>query len=152
MKYANESWGNKRSLAISYTVMKYSGIQLGIYIFLLIGFCETCWSLQNAKCLDSAKCLAKSRFWRLELCKKICILWNISQTPAFGIWNLWNISQNSDFWNHDNAACRIKVTDPIAKYQDNVSVNSNWVHPPRATPGKIFLSERIPASRAKFFV
>ena len=22
-----------------------------------------------------------------------------------------------------------------------VSVNSNWVHPPRATPGKIFLSE-----------
>ena len=33
----------------------------------------------------------------------------------------------------------------------NVSVNSNWVHPPRATPGKIFLSERIPATRAKFF-
>ena len=34
----------------------------------------------------------------------------------------------------------------------NVSVDSNWVHPPRATPGKIFLSERIPATRAKFFV
>ena len=34
----------------------------------------------------------------------------------------------------------------------NVSVNSNWVHPPRATPGKIFLSERIPATRAIFFV
>ena len=29
-----------------------------------------------------------------------------------------------------------------------VSVNSNWVHPPRATPEKIFLSERIPATRA----
>ena len=28
-----------------------------------------------------------------------------------------------------------------------VSVNSNWVHPP---PGKIFLSERIPATRTNF--
>ena len=35
---------------------------------------------------------------------------------------------------------------------NNVSVDSNWVHPPRATPGKIFLSERISATRAKFFV
>ena len=30
----------------------------------------------------------------------------------------------------------------------NVSVNSNWVHPPWTTPGKIFSSDRIPA---KFF-
>ena len=34
----------------------------------------------------------------------------------------------------------------------NVSVDSSWVHPPRATPGKIFLSERIPATQSKFFV
>ena len=33
-----------------------------------------------------------------------------------------------------------------------VSVSSNWVHPPRATPGKFFLSEQIPATRANFFV
>ena len=31
-----------------------------------------------------------------------------------------------------------------------VSVNSNWIHPPRATPGKFFLSERIPATRTFF--
>ena len=36
--------------------------------------------------------------------------------------------------------------------QNNVSVNSNWVHPLPATPGKIFLSQRIPATRANFFV
>ena len=36
-------------------------------------------------------------------------------------------------------------------YDSNVSVNSNWVHPPPlATPWKIFLSERIPATRQNF--
>ena len=43
----------------------------------------------------------------------------------------------------------VQVTSTPLSY---VSVDSNWVHPPRATPGKIFLSERIPATRAKFFV
>ena len=33
-----------------------------------------------------------------------------------------------------------------------VSVNSNWVHPLRGTMEKTFLSERIPATRANFFV
>ena len=50
---------------------------------------------------------------------------------------------------------RVNIQEDIKRYQDTlsyVSVDSNWVHPPRATPGKIFLSERIPVTRAKFFV
>ena len=46
------------------------------------------------------------------------------------------------------AKAPVRITDKIrlklSEY--NVSVNSNWVHPPRATPWKIFLSERIPGT------
>ena len=37
------------------------------------------------------------------------------------------------------------------KLNPNVSVNSNWVHPP-GNPRENFLSERIPATRANFSV
>ena len=46
------------------------------------------------------------------------------------------------------------ISNLTSSFDDiNVSVNSNWVHPPTSgNPEQIVLSERIPVTQANFFV